>query len=483
MSLSNQHFAEILKGNGITLIPKLHLTQLSSLFIKKGIEIAPNADDEFCTRAKFLREAYERNQTHIHLDHIWQKGALTGSVLLYIRPNGAHYRLHYYSAKEFKPYFNIDGDLIQVDVRGEYLHGDERIKTLMRINVDTITRWEGGSGIDVDQKGMEIKNPYGFLPCVLINNKSNGIGKLGLPEFDQLENSIAEHDWLINQLHANLGLFGSPIVVTSRSAIELREANVLITPSVAESGGYYRGTGYANRDRERIKLRSIIDNFEPGETFAFTTPEPIDQESQALIHDYARQIRVALGSVDERTLTSATATLRQPEELTVALAFAIATASKKATTYFTYGIAIAYSLMLQMAEMDLILPTLSRDKLITWRYLGDIWKRSSRDVLNDSIVGRNLLRLGVNVKETLRTIYPEKNDAELDDLLRGGFAYEFINGISQVAAILKTAQKEDNSYAFDVEEYLKEVLDGRPEPERDYGNEGGGFELVSKPVN
>lgn len=477
----DQHYSEILKGNGISLVTKLHLAQLSTLFIKKGIELVPSADDEYATRAKFLAASFTRNQTHLHLDDIWRKGAITGAVLLYIRPNGENYRLHYYSAKEFKPYFNIDGDLVQVDLKGEYLRGDERIYTLIRINLFTITQWESGIGIDTSLPGVITDNPYGFLPCVLINNKSNGIGKLGRSEFDGSEHAIVEHDWLVNQVHGNLGFFGSPIVVTSRSAVELREANILITPDVASSGGYYPGSGYTQRNKERIKLRSIIDNFESGETFAFTTPQAIDSEAINTIADYARQLRIVLGSVDEGSLTSSVGVMRQPEELRSALAFAIATASKKATIYFTYGIAAAYSLMLQMAETDKILPSISRDKTVNWRYLGDIWWKSSRDVLHDSIVGRNLLRLGVNVRETLRTIYPEKNDSELDDLLRGGFAYEFLNGISQVASTLKGAQKEDNSYALAIETYISEVLDGRPQDRTDRGITARGAELVSEP--
>lgn len=454
--------ADIIQGKGLSLIPQLHLQQVDLFLWRKGIELYPAFDSDN-TRAAFLQKLWKENKTSLYLTDIWEKGAISGSILLYVRPNGKSYRLNYYQKEEFKPYFNADGDLETVVINTTYQvesdRGGETTRySKIRITTNSIEKWDSDRNIsDSSVPDSVTPNPYETIPCVIIDNKPCGAGKRGKNEFAGLEGQIESHDWQVDQVHGNLEFFGGPIFYSSRSKQEMTEAGMIEERhSVAAAAGYG-----STRSHERIKARRIFDNLEEGEQIGFASPEPINGENLEFINNFALKIRTALGSVDESEIR---ATKNGTSfEIRTILGRTIQTANRRAESYLTFGIAQAYSLMLQMAEHDGLLAKLGHDYDVHWRYLGDVFQESPSDLLTKSIVCRNLLRMGVNVKECLRFLFPDKRDGELETLLKEGFAYEFLNGIATVARTLATAKDpESGEYAIAIDTFIQEVLDGRP---------------------
>jgi hypothetical protein len=429
---------------------------------RKGIELYPAFDTDNI-RATFLQKLWKENKTSLYLTDIWEKGAISGSILLYIRPNGKSYRLNYYQKEEFKPYFNADGDLETVIINTTYQvesdkGGEETRYSKIRITANSIEKWDSDRNIaDSSVPDSVTPNPYEMIPCIVIDNKPCGMGKRGKSEFDKLEGQIESHDWQVDQVHGNLEFFGGPIFYSSRSKQEMTEAGMIEDRhSVAAAAGYG-----STRSHERIKARRIFDNLEEGEQIGFASPEPINGETLEFINNFALKIRTALGSVDESEIR---ATKNGTSfEIRTVLGRTIQTANRRAESYLTYGIAQAYSLMLQMAEHDGLTAKIGNDYDVHWRYLGDVFQESPSDQLTKSIVCRNLLRMGVNVKECLRFLFPDKRDGELETLLKEGFAYEFLNGIATVARTLRSAKDpESGEYAIAIDTFIQEVLDGRP---------------------
>lgn len=433
------------------------MQQIDLFLWRKGIELYPQADRDDI-RLRFIERVWKHNRTSLYLTDIWEKGAISGSVLLYVRPNGKSYKVSYYPANEFVPYYNGDGDLETVVINTSHQGEDRKTNySRLRIKPGVIEKWSSEREIVNNSVPDSVTtNPYGLMPCVVIDNRPTGPGKRGRGEFSQFKGQIEDHDWKLSQVNGNLEFFGGPIFYSSRSQQEMTEAGMVEQRSVAEAGGYG-----GSQHTERIKARRIFDNLEPGEQIGFATPEPITPENLNFINQTARQIRAALGSVDEGE-ASATSTGTSFELKTI-LGRAIQTASRRAESYLTFGIAEAYSLILQMAEHDQVLPVISPETTINWRHLGDVFQETPQDTLTKSIVGRNLLRLGVNVEECIRYLFPGKRDNEIEALLENGFAYEFLNGVANVSKTLLGAKDpQTGDYAIAIEEFIQETLDARP---------------------
>jgi hypothetical protein len=59
------------------------------------------------------------------------------------------------------------------------------------------------------------------------------------------------------------------------------------------------------------------------------------------------------------------------------------------------------------------------DRSVTYRYQGDVYEDTAYDVNQKSIVVRNLQELGVDSIEALKFLFPEKNDSERAEMLKG----------------------------------------------------------------
>ena len=56
---------------------------------------------------------------------------------------------------------------------------------------------------------------------------------------------------------------------------------------------------------------------------------------------------------------------------------------------------------------------------VSWRWMGDVFEESSDDILQHSIVVRNLQELGVDSIEALKYLFPQKTDEERAAMLTG----------------------------------------------------------------
>ena len=59
------------------------------------------------------------------------------------------------------------------------------------------------------------------------------------------------------------------------------------------------------------------------------------------------------------------------------------------------------------------------DLTVQWRWLGPVYEDSTQDILNNSIVVRNLQELGVDSIEALKYLFPSKTDEERAEMLSG----------------------------------------------------------------
>ena len=56
---------------------------------------------------------------------------------------------------------------------------------------------------------------------------------------------------------------------------------------------------------------------------------------------------------------------------------------------------------------------------VSWRWTGEVFEEQSQDILNNSIVVRNLQELGVDSIEALKYLFPSKTDEERAGMLSG----------------------------------------------------------------
>ena len=73
------------------------------------------------------------------------------------------------------------------------------------------------------------------------------------------------------------------------------------------------------------------------------------------------------------------------------------------------------------------------DRAIEWRWKGPVFEDGTEDILNSSIVVRNLLELGVNSIEALRYLFPDKTDEERSAML-SGYPFRMAQALNRVLA-------------------------------------------------
>ena len=66
------------------------------------------------------------------------------------------------------------------------------------------------------------------------------------------------------------------------------------------------------------------------------------------------------------------------------------------------------------------------DVTCSWRWMGPVYEDSTQDILNNSIVVRNLQELGVDSIEALKYLFPSKTDEERAEML-SGFPFRMVN--------------------------------------------------------
>ena len=263
---------------------------------------------------------------------------------------------------------------------------------------------------------------------------------------------------------------------------------VVQRPSIAASSGF-AGPGALSQSRFKsdpisrgadgqIRVPRVIANLEPNDRVGYIVPDAITGDQNSFARQYREEIRTALGGVDELSI-SAGVTATEYKSLFGRVA---ATSKKKASSLYTYGICrcleliifqeeklfreslaaaaglekplelpetansvdiAAYEeamdmfeeqvkqLMLACLETQQIPPGVfglipDGDVTIQWRWMGPVYEDSTQDVLNNSIVVRNLQELGVDSIEALKYLFPSKTDEERAAML-SGFPFRMVN--------------------------------------------------------
>ena len=226
-----------------------------------------------------------------------------------------------------------------------------------------------------------------------------------------------------------------------------------------------------------IKVPRVIANLEPTDRVQYMTPDSVSGDQNLYVKQYRSEIRLALGGVDDIDIGTA----QTAYEIKTLYGRVAATAEKKSRAMFTYGLCRLFSMMIHTEEemfrksfavaMDMKEPEVPlpenfetpeefekendkylskyenfvrkrdeelRAKLdlgevppgvtglipdgntkVSWRWMGEVFEDSTDDILNNSIVVRNLQELGVDSIEALKYLFPGKTDEERAAMLSG----------------------------------------------------------------
>ena len=229
--------------------------------------------------------------------------------------------------------------------------------------------------------------------------------------------------------------------------------------------------------RGGVRVPRLISNIEPTDRVQYITPDAVSGDQNLYARQYREEVRTALGGVDELGISSGATAY----EIRSLYGRAAATANRKCRGLFTYGLCKLLALMIyheerifresfaaavgiketkapireefeaeeeflaaaekyneayqkRMAKIDAgieaaienqqlpdgvigLLP--DGDRRVEWRWSGPVFEETKEDLLNSSIVVRNLQELGVNSIEALRYLFPSKTDEERSAMLNG----------------------------------------------------------------
>ena len=228
----------------------------------------------------------------------------------------------------------------------------------------------------------------------------------------------------------------------------------------------------------QLRVPRIIANLEPNDRVGYIVPDAISGDQNAFIRQYREEIRTSLGGVDELSI-SAGVTATEYKSLFGRVS---ATSKKKANAIYSHGIARCLELiiyqeeqlfkdtlataagfekpvqpeagvspeeeyayqdalkqyneqikkvMMALVEAKMVPPGVKGlipdgDITVFWRWMGPVYEESTQDILNNSIVVRNLQELGVDSIEALKYLFPSKTDEERAEML-SGFPFRMVN--------------------------------------------------------
>ena len=235
--------------------------------------------------------------------------------------------------------------------------------------------------------------------------------------------------------------------------------------------------GSASAIDGQIKVPRVIANLEPTDRISYLTPDSVSGDQNMYIKQYRQEIRLALGGVDDLDMQTAGTAF----EIKTLYGRVASTAEKKARALFTYGLCRLFSLMIkheermfdesfavamglkkpeipliedfqdpkefeaanekfikQMASFEkkkanLLSVTLESGEMppgvtglipdgstkIDWRWMGQVFEDSADEILQNSIVVRNLQEAGVGSIEALKYLFPNKTDEERAAMMSG----------------------------------------------------------------
>ena len=238
----------------------------------------------------------------------------------------------------------------------------------------------------------------------------------------------------------------------------------------------------------QIKVPRVIANLEPTDRISYLTPDSVSGDQNMYIKQYRQEIRLALGGVDDLDIQTASTAY----EIKTLYGRVASTAEKKARALFTYGLCKLFSLMIKHEERmfdesfgvamglkkpdiplmedfqdpkeyeaanekflkkmatyekkktDLLGVTLESGEMpngvtglipdgstkVAWRWMGEVFEDSADEILQNSIVVRNLQEAGVGSIEALKYLFPNKTDEERAAMM-SGFPFRVVQQTQQ----------------------------------------------------
>ena len=238
----------------------------------------------------------------------------------------------------------------------------------------------------------------------------------------------------------------------------------------------------------QIKVPRVIANLEPTDRISYLTPDSVSGDQNMYIKQYRQEIRLALGGVDDLDIQTASTAY----EIKTLYGRVASTAEKKARSLFTYGLCKLFSMMIkheermfdesfgvamglkkpeiplmedfqdpkeyeaanekflkQMAtyekkKTNLLGVTLESGEMpngvtglipdgstkVAWRWMGEVFEDSADEILQNSIVVRNLQEAGVGSIEALKYLFPNKTDEERAAMM-SGFPFRVVQQTQQ----------------------------------------------------
>ena len=497
-------------SNTDTMIVNSHLSQMKLFMLRQGLEFYP-AQDTYSFRKQFLKHLVEENEIDTRLEGIVDDFLIDGKGLFYFRPIRDTYRIMWFSADNYRAYYDSMGQLEEVELIYSFtvrdsinapmstssMQGGSDRYVKLRVRRDEIKETITAEKPSFDasaqslafsvNKTRTLTNSLGFVPAVESFNNMRSTGMDATGEFDWLAEQIVTHDDLIKNIRTNIHFFGNPTLVSSRPKHDLVDSgdDEGMRPTISSQAGFYA----ANRPSTRVssplsggggggmKVPRIIANVESTDRAVYLTPDAVSGDQNLYARQYREEIRTALGGVDELGITAG-ATAYEIKSL---YGRAATSATRRCRGLLTYGLCKLLSLIiyneekifresfagaigLQRPDVPIrenypdqaafdeavsIHQNLSSDfentieqsinqalesrqlpdgvvglipdgdRRIEWRWKGPVFEDGTEDILNSSIVVRNLQELGVNSIEALRYLFPDKTDEERSAMLSG----------------------------------------------------------------
>ena len=507
------------KGTADTMLISSHLSQMKMFGIRQGVEYYPLQDNLGTQRFDFIQQVIKFNQLDARLDAIWDRFLVYGKGLFYIRPTEKSYRLYWFNKDSYRTYYSPEGELEEVIIIYPYkvrsskgfagvgLNTDKRYMRL-RITAKEVEEFHSEQEITFEQENINfatfdkkvVENTMEFIPCVEVFNNPDAFGTDGAGEFDFLSNQIVAHDEMVKNIRANLSFFGNPTLLSSRPKQDIVEsdADTVQRPSISSQSGFasdvnlfsstYKSdpvtrspAGYTGKPGSGMRVPRVIANLEPSDRVGFITPNPVGSDQARYTEQLRSEIRLALGVIDDLSITNVTAT-----EIKSAYGRVSATAKKKCLQIYTYGICRCFELMIFHEEqifrkslafasglkvpippediedpkqvdkfrkqkakyeqklqdsINLAIETQEipqgvvglapdGDRTVLWRWMGPVYEDTAQDKLNQSIFTRNLQELGVDSIEALKYLFPSKTDDEIAGML-SGFPFRMVGEVQR----------------------------------------------------
>ena len=507
------------KGTADTMLISSHLSQMKMFGIRQGVEYYPLQDNLGTQRFDFIQQVIKFNQLDARLDAIWDRFLVYGKGLFYIRPTEKSYRLYWFNKDSYRTYYSPEGELEEVIIIYPYkvrsskgfagvgLNTDKRYMRL-RITAKEVEEFHSEQEITFEQENINfatfdkkvVENTMEFIPCVEVFNNPDAFGTDGSGEFDFLSNQIVAHDEMVKNIRANLSFFGNPTLLSSRPKQDIVENDdtAVQRPSISSQSGFasdvnlfsstYKSdpvtrspAGYTGKPGSGMRVPRVIANLEPSDRVGFITPNPVGSDQARYTEQLRSEIRLALGGIDDLSITNVTAT-----EIKSAYGRVSATAKKKCLQIYTYGICRCFELMIFHEEqifrkslafsvglkvpvppedvedqkqvdkfrkqkakyeqklqeaIDLAIDTQEipnnvvglapdGDRTVLWRWMGPVYEDTAQDKLNQSIFTRNLQELGVDSIEALKYLFPSKTDDEIAGML-SGFPFRMVGEVQR----------------------------------------------------